>query len=225
MKPALQSFASEENWCGGHYQLEVDLGSPSDERLAGALQALWSHPSLEGCYLNRGQELKDQPRVDPAQHSGEGHLYGTATLPGGARVPCGTYVCRLQDEEDGPVVRDLFSLYVPLGSASRAYPVGAYPFSDIDRAAEWRVPLDRWLVDLGRFVYERVRFQLALIGFEVDFPNVSAATIQRNGLPAERYDGFLWRVGDQLEWYPPTNFELIRVSGPKETTPSSSPRT
>ena len=104
---------------------------------------------------------------------------------------------------------------MPLGALSKIYGLGAYPFSDIAHASEWRPALDKWLVGLGRFVFGRVQFQLALVGFEVDFPAVTSNSIQRNGVPQERYDGFLWKVGDQFEWCPPTNFELIRVQSAK----------
>lgn len=210
MSSRLPSFTSEEMWRGGHYGIEFELGVPSHERLADVMQAIWSHPSLFGCYLSRQQEFQNQIRVEPRKYASEGHLYGTATLPNRLVAACGTYVCRLVHEPERDS-RDLVSFYVPLGSISGTYPVGAYPFSDTERAVEWRQELDRWLVDLGRFVFGRVQFQLALIGFEVDFPNVTAAAVQRNGIPAERYDGFMWNVGDRLEWYPPTSFELIRM--------------
>jgi hypothetical protein len=60
-------------WRGGHHGIEVDLGVPSEKRLADALQAIWSHSSLVGCYPSRDQELQNQIRVEP--YANEGHLY------------------------------------------------------------------------------------------------------------------------------------------------------
>jgi hypothetical protein len=211
MTTAIQNFSSEQTWLGGFYEIEFELGVPSDERLALALQTVWSYPSLEGCYLSREREPHTQTRVNPRDHANEGHLYGIANLPNGAKAACGTYVCRLQDEA-GTTLRDLLAFYVPHGALARTYQVGGYPFSDADRAATWRVPLDEWLVDLGRSVHKQVPFGLALIGFEVDFPNVSAETVQQNGIPTQRFDGYLWHVAERLEWHPPTNLNLIRFS-------------
>lgn len=215
MSSTSQEFTSAENWCGGHYGIEIDLGPPSDERVAAALKAFWSLPSVNGCYLNREQPLESQIKLDPGEHLTESRLYGTAIPTFGASVVCGTFTCRLQNE-NGVIERDLLSFYVPLGSLSKIYPVGAYPFSDAERASEWRQPLDDWLVEAGRFVFDRVRFQLALVGFEVDFPKVTPKAVERDGVPTNRYDGYLWQRGSALEWYPPTNFELIRISRQSE---------
>jgi len=111
-------------------------------------------------------------------------LRNFANLPNSARAACGTSVCRLQDE-NGHCARFLGVLPTD-GALGRTYPLGGYPFADADQAATWRVPLDEWLVELGRYLYERVPFRLALLGFEVDFRNVSADFVQRNGIPAER---------------------------------------
>src|SRR5215468_6683065 len=163
------NFATEEIWSGGHYEIEIDLGLPSDERLCRALERIWSHPSLKGCCFSRDQEPQAQVRVTPGQHGLADPLYGLAALPNGATAACGTYVCRLQGESKKPV-RDLLSFYAPLASLAKAYDLGAYPFADGERAAKWRPQVDRWLVELGRFVFESVKFDLALVGWEVDFP-------------------------------------------------------
>jgi hypothetical protein len=229
MTTPILNFTSAETWFGGYYEIEFELGVPSDERLALALQTVWSHPSLEGCYLSRDLEPHTQVRISPRERATEGHLYGVANLPNGSKAACGTYVCRLQNEAGIPA-RDLLTFYVPLGALAGTYAVGGYPFSNADQVATWRLPLDEWLVELGRSVYKRVPFPLALIGFEVDFPEVSAKDLQQNGVPAKRYDGYLWEVGGRLEWYPPTNWDLVRFpdgDAPAEhrSTPPSNPRT
>lgn len=229
MATPIQNFTSAETWFGGYYEIEFELGVPSDGRLALALQTVWSHPSLEGCYLSRDLEPHTQVRVSPPDRATEGHLYGLANLPNGAKAACGTYVCRLQGEGQTPS-RDLLTFYVPLGALALSYRIGGYPFSEADQVAGWRVPLDEWLVKMGRFVYKQVPFALALIGFEVDFPEVDAKSVQQNGVPAERYDGYLLEVGGRLEWYPPTNWDLAcfpnsDAANGRGSTPSSEPRT
>jgi hypothetical protein len=218
MSTALPNFTSEETWCGGHYEIEIELGVPSDERLCTALQRIWSHPSLRGCCLSRDQEPQAQVRVDPGQHALEGHLFGVATLPNGTSVPCGTYVCRLEGDNQEPP-RDLLSFFVPRGALPRIQGKGAYPFGDADLAAALRKELDQWLVEIGRLVFEQVPFELALVGWEVDFPRVSAEAVRASGVPNERYDGYLWRTDEGLGWYPPTNLEIVRfLSRPKAST-------
>jgi hypothetical protein len=202
------NFTAAETWQGGHYEIEFELGAPSDERLRLALQRIWSYPALKGCCFSRDQEPQSQVRVIPGQHTLEGHLYGVANLPSRATAACGTYVCRLQGE-DGELSCDLLALYIPLGSLTATYGTGGLPFSDADRAATWRSQVDSWLVELGRFVFEEVKFSLALVGWEVDFPRVSTELVRRDGIPKERCDGYLWRAGDQLEWYPPTKLEIV----------------
>jgi hypothetical protein len=45
--------------------------------------------------------------------------------------------------------------------------VGGNPFGDFDESLQWRRALDDWLAELGRHVYENVRFRLGLVGMEV----------------------------------------------------------
>ena len=210
MNTKVQYFAPEEVWRGGFYEIEMELGVPSDERLSLVLEKVWSHKSLEGCYLDRSQEPHAQTPVDPREHAHEGHLYGIAHLPNGVHCACGTYVCRLESGADTPSC-DFVAFYLPLGSIATAYPIGGYPFTDTKQAGAWRTVLDNWLVELGHFVYKQTRFELALVGFEVDFPTVSSTVVRRNGIPSERYDGYLWPVDSRLEWYPPTNWNIIRL--------------
>jgi len=210
------NFTAEETWRGGHYEIEMELGVPSDEQLRAALERIWAHPSLtrmlKGCVFSRDQEPQAQVRVNLGTHPLDGHLYGLATLPNGATAACGTYVCRLHGDAN-EAARDLLSFYVPLGALGSGYNVGAYPFGDSERATTWRAEVDSWLVEIGRFVFQQVPFELALVGWEVDFPRVSAERVRSRGVPSERFDGYLWNDGDVLHWYPPTNPEVVRFTG------------
>ena len=235
------NFTAEETWRGGHYEIEFELGVPSDERLRRALQRIWSHPSVKGACFSRDQEPQAQVRVNLNEHTLDGLLYGLATLPNGATAACGTYVCRLQGE-DGALTRDFLSFYVPMGALAVAYGIsgdwldrarrteqavfntertlrraelasGQAESVETEKSARWRTELDRWLVEIGRSVFESVQFDLALVGWEVDFPRVSAANVKRDGIPAERFEGYLWRDSAGLQWYPPTNLPIVRVAG------------
>jgi len=198
----------------------MELGAPSDERLRAALQRIWAHPSIKGCCFSRDQEPQDQVRVNLQNHPLESALFGITTLPNGASAACGTSVCRLTGGKDEPP-RDLLSFYVQLGTIAKPYAIGGYPNSDVERAAVWRAQLDPWLAELGRFVFETVEFDLALVGWEVEFPSVSAESVKRGGVPSERYDGYLWRNGNGLEWHPPTNMEMVRFPGSRKREQSA----
>lgn len=84
-------------------------------------------------------------------------------MPNGNRVVCG---CTAVREDDGA---DWLDFLLPLGALGRANPqVGAFPFGDDGGEASlaWRHPIDPWLASIGARVYERVAFELGLIGFE-----------------------------------------------------------
>jgi hypothetical protein len=193
------NFTAEETWRGGHYEIEMELGVPSDERLRAALERIWAHPSLKGCVFSRDQEPQAQVRVNPGRQAIAEHLYGVATLPNGATAACGTYVCRLHgDANEAP--RDLLSFYVPLGALAGIYGAEVIeeeqktqdpPFQTKGGApsAAWRSELDLWLVEIGRFVFEALPFELALVGWEVDLPRISVEGVRRN-----------WRTTGTLRW-------------------------
>ena len=55
----------EDGWLGGFYELAMELGRRSDERLRAAGEALWSHPALEGLYGERDVPPDRQQPPDP----------------------------------------------------------------------------------------------------------------------------------------------------------------
>ena len=154
-------FTFDDAWLGGFYEVALEIGPKSDERLSAALTALWSHPDLDGCYNNRGREPADQARVPPENLDGGSHLWGLARLPNGSRVACGT--CLIREANDGP---DWLDFYLPLGSLGTAYPVGGFPFDSIadSLAATWRFEIDDWLAGVGLWVARFASLQLGLIG-------------------------------------------------------------
>jgi hypothetical protein len=67
---------------------------------------------------------------------------------------------------------------------------------------EWQTPVDEWLKDIGGHVFSSVPFRLGLIGFEAS-GEAYASQVAKEGVPAERYFGYLVPDGDELKWYPP----------------------
>jgi hypothetical protein len=195
------NFAHGEAWRGGSYELYIAVNDT--QQLCSMLMALWSHPALEGCYRRNDCEPSEQARVTPCEGELLGHLYGLAILSNRTVVPCSSHVMDYDGEEGMPPIHSL-SFAVQMGALSVAYPVGPYPFGSMDHVVDWKHELDVWLVNIANCVYERVPFQMALVGFEVNPARHSFETIQRNGIPPERDDGILWSDGQRLNWYPAT---------------------
>lgn len=161
MGPDDMSFS--ENWSGGFYELVLELGPADDARLDRAVRALWRAADVRGC-----RPEHDQPDVEPSADAllAAGHLRGTVTLPSRARVVCGGFASRFEDDDT-----DELELYLPLGALTRVdRRIRAFPFDEHSGAEslQWREPLDRWLADVAGAVHAEVPLRRALIGFEVD---------------------------------------------------------
>lgn len=192
-------FTDEHTWSGGFYELAIELGLRSVERLDAAMNAVWQNARLEGCYTRRDLEPAEQQRVKPTLEIREQyyHLLGIATLPGGSKVACGTFVVQ---QEDGI---DWLGFYIPMGALPTIYEVGAFPFDDGKASQYWREPLDDWLVELAQAVFAVVPFALAAIGDDAS-GSISATEFAVSGVPESRWHGYLWRQAAKLVWYPPT---------------------
>ena len=189
-------FTAPDAWHGGFYELAMELGPPSVDRLRAAVEAVWSHPDLDGCYLDRDREPADQPRVQPDLRDDGAHLRGVARLPNGRRVPCGT--CVIAGSDAWP---EWLDFYLPLGSLNSAYPCGGFPFpSGADYPGPWRLELEDWLAGVGDWVAKTASFRLGLIGFEVS-GDVSAAEVAAQGVPAETYMGYLWPTNGAIVYH------------------------
>ena len=197
-------FTPDEAWAGGSYELAIELGEPDDEVLLRVLKVLWQYPDLTGCYLRMDVEPEDQSRLDPSSADLpnfpalplQGCLRGIAALPNGVKVASGSDVAR---EEGGA---DWLFFGVPMGSLATAYPVGAYPFDD-GGVHTWCGEIDGWLAKIGRSLFERVPFRLGVTGWDA-CSDIIAAEVKRDGIPEERWVGFLWPEERRLTWYPPT---------------------
>jgi hypothetical protein len=193
-------FTHEDSWTGGFYELAIDVGSMEDAAVLAILQALWSYPGLEGCYLERGREPADQLRLDVTSALlTYAHLQGIAQFPDGNRLPCGTYLLR---DLSGT---NWVDFYIPAGALERVYDLGGYPFSvqDAHTRQQWQQPLDLWFAELGQYIFDKRAYQFAAIGHEVA-AEVEAAQIAHAGIPERRWMGYLWPTGTTLTYWPRT---------------------
>jgi hypothetical protein len=214
-------FAADDwYWNGGFYELDIQLGPQSEERVQRALEALWANPRLEGPYLDRDREPADQKVVDPRGGISE-VLSGIAALPDGAGVLCSSIVVLLDDGYE-------LSLCIPVNALAVAWPqIGDFPFvggrsspadggsearrplraprvpEDDDRA--WQEPLEEWLAGFGRAVFDAVPFPVALIGFEGGLLSDDEERRLVEEMPEKRSVGVLRQEQDQLAWYPATS--------------------
>jgi hypothetical protein len=193
------SFTDSENWSGGFYELAMEIGDTSDQRLQLALSALWRAASIDGCYGSRDREPREQDEIacTVTSLSEAGHLQGTVRLPTGHRVVCGCVAFR---EDDGP---DWLDFYLPLGSLARVdRRIGGFPFDENSGQASlvWRRDLDQWLATLGTQVFHEVPFRLGLIGFET--PDNTCARQLNGTAPEERWEGYLLPADGNLHFEP-----------------------
>ncbi len=190
-------FTEPDIWSGGSFELALELGSKNDVRLRTSLDALWSHPSITGCYLDRNREPITQSRIEVQSCGLDVCLYGLAITPNGKEVACCSYPIRY---EDG---RDWLYLSIPMGSMATAYQVGAYPFSD-GGSLDWILPVSDWLRSIGESVFCAAEFELGLVGWEVDSQDDTSDSIRCKGVPESRWVGYIVRDESVLHWYPPT---------------------
>ena len=209
---------------GGPYGLEIDLGAPSDARAATVLKAIWEHPSLSGPYQFSDLAPGDQPLWAEPPCEVQRLYYGVLLAPNQARVPCQVLVHRFERDsawrapkkpdpfdsptgsaralvvqEDEPL--DTFSLWMSMEALEPAYPVGGYPFGDLDAAAVWRPELDSVLVSIARHLYGRLPFRRGAIGFDLCLASEAHP-------PHPRADGLLVEEDGALRWQPPECYAL-----------------
>jgi len=193
------AFTDDANWTGGFYELAIEIGDTSDERLQLALSALWRAAGIEGCYRSRDREPGEQDEIacTVASLTEFGHLQGTVRLPSGQRVVCGCVAVR---EDHGP---DWLDFYLPIEALGRVdHRIGGFPFDQNSGQASlvWRRPLDDWLAAIGTDIFREVDFQLGLIGFETSGNNHSR---QLNGtVPEQRWEGYLIPADGTLRYEP-----------------------
>jgi len=194
-----QCFTIPKVWAGGHYELDLCLGLPSEANIRAAKQAVWQYPGLEGPYADPDKEPHDQAIL--ATDTECDHLFGVAQI-GGVSIPCGAYVWR--EEDNGARIADFLSLYFPMSGLSLVFAVGGYPFGSFEAAPEWRATVDAWFLQLLRTQRGAFTFEMGIIGFESALISESVAAFKARAIPTDRVDGLVFPGKDDVEWYPPT---------------------
>ncbi len=193
--PALPSFTDADSWKGGSFEVAIEYDWNDLAGLKRALQAIWSFPSVQGCYLAEDIEPASQKRWAIAELSDDqlGFLYGIATLPNGATVLCHT--SGTWGEYDPQELPDIGSRWLwfglPMGSLSAAYPVGGYPIDD-DLPSDWVPEVSGWLEDVALQVFQAAPFLFGIVGHEVGMiDEESADWLRTHGVPSKRWGTML----------------------------------
>jgi hypothetical protein len=185
------------NWAGGSYDLAIELASTDDASVEQTLAAIWRTADIKDRVSG---DADNQPvSTPPTIKSLAGYLRGVVRLPGGRQIVCGA---SRMTEEDGP---DWLLFSLPLGALERVdRRVGSFPLGDDGGplSLTWRQPLDRWLVDIARAVYDRVPFKLALVGWEPAFE--AHADELAGEAPADRDHAYLLPTPSGLRYYEAT---------------------
>lgn len=198
------SLTDADNWDGGFYELTLQLGRgdalDADDRDRRAMSALWAHPALDGCFLDRGAEPEDQDRVNPSL--APGGLYGRVTVGDRGVMVCRTSLLRFEGDADW------LTLYLPMGALARIEPRAAeHPIGDpLSRA--WRIGLDTWLVSVAETLSRRIAFELALVGFEPSRPGLRRIETMEDLVgdfpPPDRREGYAVPSPLGIKYHPPT---------------------
>jgi hypothetical protein len=185
----MEIFEDPEVWTGGFFQMVIGLGEISAKSAEEFAALIWQYPPLDGPY-----RLDEGKAVDPMEFEEYGATDNCiATFPQG-KIACRHFMMRF---EDGTWES---AFCFPMSSLGRIFPVAAYPFDD-GTPTDWIAPVHDWLIGLAQRVFQAMPFEIAIIGFESEFPNEDGPI----EVPTDiRYDGYLKRSGARLEWFPPT---------------------
>jgi hypothetical protein len=200
-------FTIPDVWSGGYYELELYLGPPSEANIRAALHAVWQRPALEGPFADRDKEPSDQAIVaTDAERDG---LFGFTQIRG-VRIPCRTSVVRLEDD-NGTRIDDFVSICYPMSGLSLVFDVGSFPFGSIKAVPDWRATMDAWFLQLLKKQRGAFTFEVGVIGFETDLTDDNIAAYKAGAIPPERCDGIVVFREGEIEWYPPTQHDLITL--------------
>ena len=199
-------FTEPDAWHGGFFEFTFELPQASTFSINQVLAKLWSVPTLDGCFLKNNVEPEQQEKLSPMEIDNKGHWYGVANLPNGKQSCCGTFW--MDYESAGCWI----TYYLPLGSLANAYHIGSYPFkAEKQGVSNWMIEINDCLVNIARQIYPIVKFELGIIGFDVDFFEVKKQL--EKGLPNERWEGLLVAKDNQLLWFPPTIYDSPFTTG------------
>jgi hypothetical protein len=157
--PDPTAFTDRENWAGSCYELAVHLAPGADA--AAALRAAWSHPDLDGCWLDRFAAPEDQHRLAPDGLA----LPAARSAYGWARTPAGRMVC--VTHVVGPLAGDpdpWVDVCLPVGALGRLVPTMRRPIDGYEQNRAWREPVDVWLATVADRVARAVPIRVAYAG-------------------------------------------------------------
>jgi hypothetical protein len=206
-------FTAPNTWSGGFYELIIHLGRRSDQRLQQALDLLWMHDNLDGCWLNPDVEPADNRRIEPLLRNPV-KLLGIAALSDTQNAACLSVIKRqkLTDGKQMGIAKpDWLRFGLPMGALATIYDVGTFPETAMwdHEARQWREKLDRWLVDIARHICKSVPYDFAMIGHELDEEELWRQ-LNNNDAPQSRSWGYLQgnlqMLDGDLDWHPPTTY-------------------
>ncbi|MER8233230.1 hypothetical protein [Streptomyces sp. NPDC094049] len=168
------------SWSSSSYGLGIETGTTDDAGLQAVLGAVWEAAGVQGCFGDGDREPEEQEPVPltVAALAEFGRLHGRARMPAGQWMACSCTVVR------GGGGSDWLDFDIPLSAldlAGVAYGDGR-PFF---RSAV----MDDWLAAIGIASFERARFSLGVIGWEVS-GTTDAATVAGE-MPPKRGIGYL----------------------------------
>lgn len=164
-------WSDPENHIGGFYELEINLGPASEDRMSLAVEPLWAAAALGRSVRSDGVGgwVDAEPSLNVLL---DGSLSGAVEIPGLGRTLWRVLAFResLFDDE-GELIgygEEALILGLPLGALGRLDPrVGPYPFGDVSDSDSWRAPIEAWFRGIIETLVRSIDFEHALSGFEV----------------------------------------------------------
>jgi hypothetical protein len=171
----------------------MDFPTQDGDLLLKAVEALWAHPHLQGCWRESDREPEVGTRVIPrvlAEDSGDS-LFGLASVHGRYVVPCATYFA-------------LSSEFMSLSLSLREGALRRYLPDALEPEGPCGPRLFGLLAGFGRHVHEAVPIKSAGIGWEAI--GLTDDEIRTGRYPHAHVTGYLLPHGGALTFCPPVEF-------------------
>lgn len=169
--PNPADWSDPENHIGGFYELEINLGPASEDRMSLAVEPLWAAAALGRSVRRDGvnEWLDAEPSLNVLL---DGSLSGAVEILGLGRTLWRVLAFRESlFDDDGELIgygEEALILGLPLGALGRLDPrVGAYPFGDVSNSEAWRAPIEAWFRGIIETLARSIVFEYALSGFEI----------------------------------------------------------
>jgi len=162
-----KTFTTAHAWTDDFFSMKLDLGAPNANVLVTAAEAMWSHPHLQGCWLDSSIEPTARTRLDPRllqEHDafpfdsdGPPSLYGFVQIQGQWIVPCMNVLGIGSDY-----------LFIELSMNATALRDVRHPTLGPDGVCGAGV--FEWLADVARRVHATTHVKAGVIGWEPTLP-------------------------------------------------------